>query len=172
MFPVSAANYVTFLDSPFTTAAYTTIAHTMDVPQQTKIQAASASAPAPACPANRGPAMEFIQEAQVAFPPPQIASTTRLTHRQTRFQTSQRPELFQRFLQVFMESISPASRDIASKTAEDLARPVHEKMREIFKDDLDLLGKFESFLPGAKKEASASTQDQDLAAELDAEEVD
>jgi len=92
---------------------------------------------------------------------------------QTRFQTSQRPELFQRFLQVFMESMSSVNGNLRAtgQTAEDLARTVHDKMREIFKDDLDLLEKFESFLPGAKtKETSA--RDQDLAAELDAEEVD
>ena len=74
-----------------------------------------------------------------------------------------------------MESIGPlangAGGQLPPKTAEDLARPVHDKMREIFKDDLDLLDKFETFLPGAKN-VSVSNQEQGLAAELDAEEVD
>jgi len=74
-----------------------------------------------------------------------------------------------------MESIGPlangAGGKLAAKTADELARPVHDKMREIFKDDLDLLDKFESFLPGAKK-LTASNQEQGLDAELDAEEVD
>lgn len=60
-----------------------------------------------------------------------------------RFQAS-RPELFRRFLLVFMESYGPHQQ---LKPAEEAVPPIHEKMRDIFKDDKDLLEKFESFLP-------------------------
>jgi hypothetical protein len=112
----------------------------MDAPQE-----ASGSAPAPACPANKGQAVNFIQEVQAGL----IHSRSALAHispiktndgplysRQTRFQESQRPELYQRFLQAFTERLASttgsggASSGLAGKTAEDVARPVHEKMRD------------------------------------------
>lgn len=84
-------------------------------------------------------------------------------------------------MQAFTESFTSttgsggASSGLAGKRAEDVARPVHEKMREIFKDGPDLLEKFESFLPGREgaqmKQATANLS-RDPVVEIEAEEVD
>ncbi|KAK1757086.1 hypothetical protein QBC47DRAFT_378385 [Echria macrotheca] len=109
---------------------------------------ASEQQQAPSCPASRGNAMQFIQEVQARF--------------------ATQPEFYQRFLQAFTEIYSPGNEP---KTAEEGARVVQEKMGDIFVNDKDLLEKFQSFLPHNQQE-TVRNKTQDLAAELDAEEVD
>lgn len=55
---------------------------------------------------------------------------------------SDRPGLYEQFLQVFMEWYGQGGRP-----GPEAAPRIHERMKEIFKDDADLLQEFETFLP-------------------------
>lgn len=56
---------------------------------------------------------------------------------------SDRPGLYEQFLQVFMEFYGQGGRP----EPEEAVPRIHERMKEIFKDDADLLQEFEAFLP-------------------------
>jgi histone deacetylase complex regulatory component SIN3 len=72
-------------------------------------------------------------------------------------------------LQVITDGYGPGKE---LKPAEEAAPPIHEKMKGIFKDDLDLLEKFETFLPGNLAVEPSGHTANELAPELDAEPVD
>ena len=57
-----------------------------------------------------------------------------------------RPELLQQFLGVFVEFYGGGKMPQASEAAS----PIHERMKEVFKDDPELLEKFEAFMPKSK----------------------
>ncbi|KAK0705442.1 hypothetical protein B0H67DRAFT_594072 [Lasiosphaeris hirsuta] len=111
------------------------------------------SAPFPQCPGILGGgetqfarSVQFIQEVQGRFQP-------------------SRPELYQRFLQAFKDVFGPTGQ-LQSQSAVEIAAGVHEKMKEVFKDDPDLLEKFTAFLP---KDDAATEPDKD---DITADEVD
>ncbi|SPO07381.1 uncharacterized protein DNG_10075 [Cephalotrichum gorgonifer] len=79
---------------------------------------------APQCPGNMGKARIFIEEVKARATP-------------------DRPELLTKFFEVFGEFYGKGQIPEAAVAVP----PIHDKMREIFKDDPDLLEKFEEFLP-------------------------
>ncbi|KAK4034387.1 hypothetical protein C8A01DRAFT_39112 [Parachaetomium inaequale] len=111
---------------------------------------------APACPARTGNAINFVQEVQSRFEP-------------------NRPELYQRFLQAFTDIFTaPQTRPDQLPPAEETVAAIHNKMKDIFKDDMDLLERFEAFMPSSLKLAGdkGSSTVQMSTEELEPEEVD